>query len=435
MTNSISIHIIGLGVAEKAELTAEAKQALAEAQWVIGSNRQIDIVESLLVDQQTLELPKLSELKKWLEKQQALDVQSIVVLASGDPLYYGIGRWFGNHFDISQLTFYPGISSIQSACHELGLSLQDVDVLSLHGRPVQQIRKNIKCNQNLLLLTDWKSQPQVLAQECIDAGLETSLISVCENLGYAHQQIRHFNVQELIDNNIEFDPLHVSILQTNGPGGVLPEFPGIPDENFITGAEPGKGLITKREVRLAILSLMQPANKDIIWDIGAGCGSVAVELAYWNKSCQVYAVEKHPERLSCLKANTERFGVVSQLKVVEGRAPTVLDELPKANKVFIGGSDGELPELLNQVWQGLPDHGVLVSSAVTENTKQILINFLQTRQECQDANYETLQIAVSKGGSLAGQLVYRPGLPVSLFQFIKRSLIKAEQGPKTICQA
>jgi len=421
---SLSIHIIGLGVNQSAELTGQAQLALSGAQWVIASPRQLNVVEELLTEQQTKHLPPLPELLTWMndlaEVSGTSEPINIVVLASGDPLFYGIGAWFGRHFSKECIRFYPAVSSIQVACHELGLSLQDVDVLSLHGRPLQKIRSQIKQNQTLVILTDKNSFPQALAHECIHAGFAQSTITVCEALGYEKQKVRSFIASELVHSGIEFDALHVSVIQTKGPGQKLPEFPGISDEWFITDGPAGKGMITKREVRLNILSLLQPANEDVIWDIGAGCGSVAVELAYWNNKCQVHAIEHHPERLACLEGNRQKFGVVANLTVAAGRAPAILVDIPAPNKVFIGGSDGKLPELLDQIWNLLPEGGVLVASSVMETSKQSLIQFLQTRDQLNDSLNETSQIAVSRGGALAGQLLYRPALPVTLFKFVKQ---------------
>jgi len=155
------IHIIGLGVTEKAELSELAKASLLTSSWVIGSERQLAVIEDLLpetINQKVL--PPLQDLSVWLADKCA---ESITVLASGDPLYYGIGRWFTKHYASDNLRFYPAVSSIQAACHELGLALQDVDVLSLHGRPLSQIRKIIKPSQNLLILSDKNSVPQALA--------------------------------------------------------------------------------------------------------------------------------------------------------------------------------------------------------------------------------------------------------------------------------
>jgi precorrin-6Y C5,15-methyltransferase (decarboxylating) len=215
------------------------------------------------------------------------------------------------------------------------------------------------------------------------------------------------------------------VIEVKGKGLVLPSFPGIPNESFITDVanknsiEKTSAMLTKREVRLAILSLIQANNADVIWDVGAGCGSVAVELAYWNKQVQVHAIEHHEARLACLEANRDRFGVVSQLNIIAGKAPEKLSGLPDPTKVFIGGSGGSLPEILMLAWQKLPIGGLLVASAVTEATKQYLFQFMNMRESAQDVELETLQVSVSKGSKLAGQLLYRPSLPVTLFKFMK----------------
>mgnify|MGYP000129670695 CR=1 FL=1 len=411
------IHIIGLGVAENAELAAQAQAALLAADIVIGSERQIDVVRSLFTKDSVVEflfLPKLSELKTVINSAAE---KTIAVLASGDPLFYGIGRWFTKHFAAQQLHFYPAVSSVQAACHQLGWSLQDVDVLSLHGRPLEKIRLHLKAQSKLAILTDKNSQPEDLAEECWLAGFEHSSIWVCEKLGYADQTVREFSVQELLEESFDFDPLHVSLIDLKGEGGFLPNFPGIPDHHFITGTVSGKGMISKREVRLQILSMLQAANEDVIWDIGAGCGGVAVELAYWNQRIAVHAIECHEQRLLYLQQNQQRFGVVSNCHIVAGRAPECLTTLPMPNKVFIGGSDGELQALLQQVWQLLPIGGVIVASAVIEGTKQQLQAFALSLLPAQ---VECVELAVKRGSINAeAELDFKAKLPVQIFKFIK----------------
>lgn len=409
------IHIIGLGVSELAELSAQASQALVKADVVIGAERQLTTVSTYLknTNAQQVELPKLSELAALISRFQNA---SVVVLASGDPLYYGIGRWFSKNFSSAQLQFYPAVSSIQAACHRLGIALQDVDVLSLHGRPVEGIRTQLKCNKQLLILTDKNSQPQRLAKECLVAGFSDSTITVCENLGYRKETISTWKVSTLADEQQLFEPLHVSLVKVLGVGGVLPEFPGIPDHHFKTGAEPGKGMISKREVRLAILSLLQVSIGDVVWDIGAGCGGVAVEMALWNERASIYALELNAERLTYLKENRAHFGVVQNLHVVEGRAPEALDDLPAPDKVFIGGSDGELKELLEKTWQLLPANGVLVASGVIDSTKQQLQQFAQGLNAQQ---VESVEIGVKRGLVEEGGFNYVAKLPVEIFKFVK----------------
>jgi len=409
------IDVIGLGVTDRALLSAAAQLALENAEFVIGSERQLKVVSHLLTKQQQVILPPLAELAKLLEQNNSL---ATVILASGDPLHYGIGRWLTKKVGVDLLNFHPAVSSMQAACHLLGVSLQDVEVLSLHGRPVEKIRAALKVMSPLLVLTDKNSQPQRLAQECLAAGFSQTTITVVEKIGYPEQTVRKFYLDDLLNKpELSFDALHVSYIEPQGLGGCLPEFPGFEDQFFITGMEQGKGMITKREVRLAILSLLQPSHSDVVWDIGAGCGSVTVELAYWQKKAKVYALEHHQQRLKCLHENCEKFGVSENVNIIIGRAPQQLSELPAANKVFIGGSDGELLSILATSWQQLPENGLLVASAVTENTKFQLQQFAEQLNEHQQV--ETLQIAVSKGTRLAGQLLYKPNLSVTLYKFTK----------------
>ncbi|TEW56532.1 precorrin-6y C5,15-methyltransferase (decarboxylating) subunit CbiE [Psychromonas sp. RZ22] len=445
------IAVIGLGVAENAMLSEAALVALQSADLVIGSERQLRTLEKHLAvqpkienlhegEQQKIEsqigslpprteiFPKLKELKALIETEN-----KVVVLGSGDPLYYGIGTWISKHFHNATVRFFPAVSSITQACHSLSIAQQDVNVVSLHGRPLAKLKVALKAQQTLLLLTDKDSLPHHLAAVCLQTGFTEAEIIVCERLGYTEQKISRFTVQDLLKAESEgklqrFDTLHVSFILCGANKGYLPQFPGIKDSHFETGELGSKGMISKREVRLAILSLLQPSRKDVIWDIGAGCGGVSVEMAYWQPKAKVYAIEHNQARFDCLLQNTQKFGVVNNLNTKFGRAPEVLMGLPKANKIFIGGSDGELPKLLEKLWTTLPEDGQIVVSAVMENTKSQLLDFYNKRAELKDAELETLQVAVNKSKSLAGQLAYKPALPVSLFSFIKSNTQKGHSG-------
>jgi precorrin-6Y C5,15-methyltransferase (decarboxylating) len=433
----MAIHVIGLGVAQQAVLTANAVTALKQAQVVIGSARQFESITHFVSDQtsnqyQFIERPKLNELKVLLAD---LAEQNVCILATGDPLYFGIGCWLNKQQELIQnlareLYFYPAVSSIQTACHKLGLSLQDCDAISLYGRPIETLRSLIRHNQTLVILTDQHSQPKRLAQECVELGYHAAKITVCEDLGYEKEQIRSFSIKALLTDSsasaltssaLSFSELQIVVIQT-GISEMMPQFPGFNDELFITGKAPGKGMITKRIVRLTVLSLLQPSRGDVAWDVGAGCGGIAVEWAYWNKAGQVHAIEHNDQRFECLQQNSQRFGVVDNLIPIQGRAPAALDSLPQANKVFIGGSDGEMSELLALCWMQLPLNGVLVVSAIMENTKQQLLTFREELLMVGSATIATTQIAISPGEELAGQLVYRPNLPVTLFRFQKNTI-------------
>ena len=439
------IHVIGLGVNEHANLDASAQAALAslsEQDIVLGSPRQHDTIAAYFHNAQRCDLPKLKQLEGDFATWQTQGATQVVVLASGDPLYYGIGAWLMRTFSPENLMFYPNVSSIQVACHRLGLSLQDVNVVSLHGRPLSSLRRHLQSNSTLVLLTDQYSQPKHIAQECVQAGLDQSEITVCEALGYEQEKVRSFvaeafTAEEAFETALDFDPLNVIVVKTSQQTSFYPSAVGIPDASFITDKGDGKGMITKREVRLAILSYMNIEQGDTVWDIGAGCGGVSVEMAYWHPRSHIIAIEHHPERLACLTANQDRFGVMQNLSIVAGRAPDVLVDLLSQhngqnrapNKVFIGGSDGELSALMAQVWDLLPDGGSLMVSAVTEDTKFQVMQFAQARESAQDADEQSLQVSIAKGERLAGQRLFRPNLPVTLHHFKKHF---AEHMIKTI---
>jgi len=414
----MSIHVLGLGVAEYTILDHAAAKVLLAADCVIGSPRQLACISAYQTAAQIIPLPPLRELADLLV---AYETQTIVLLASGDPLVYGIGCWLLKRYPKNILHFYPSISSVQRACHALGFAWQDVDVVSLHGRPRESIRRNLQKQRICVVLTDQYSSPDFLAAECCAAGFADSTLWVCERLGYADQKIQQYTARDLNNVPVDVDPLHITVMQLHGDGGVFPEFAGIPDASFVTDqAQAGQGMLTKREVRLAILSLLQIAKGDVVWDIGAGCGGVAVELAYWQADAQIHAIEYHAARLQCLQANREKFGVMQNLQIHAGRAEALIQQLPSANKVFIGGSGGELAALLVQTWQQLPKSGLLLASAVTEQSKQQLITFAQNHPH--DCDYESLQIAINKASTLAEQWVYRPSLPVTLFKFRKTAI-------------
>jgi precorrin-6Y C5,15-methyltransferase (decarboxylating) len=456
-TQNNTIHVVGLGVAQNAQLSIDAQRALQNADIVFGSKRQLATIATFKFSETTEQrlLPPLSELKSQLKNElKTAKHYTIIMLASGDPLYYGIGRWVNNHFSDSALYFHPAVSSIQAACHQLGLSLQDVEVISLHGRPLVSIRRVLKAQKTLLILTDKNSQPYDIAKECIAAGFEKTTLWVCERLGYPQQKVREFSADTLVhgkwltdtsasampiadtvsvDKNFPkqgllsspwkqpFDPLHVTVVNVQGKGNVLPEFPGIPDERFSTGESGGKGMISKREVRLAILSFLQTENEDVLWDVGAGCGGVAVELAYWHPRATIYAVECHEQRLQYLFINRDRFGVINNLHIIQGRAPEVLHDLPAPNKVFIGGSDGELTHLLPYVWSLLPATGVLVVSAVTDNTRRIVDDFMSISLDAEqrEHNAESVDVTITRKKMIDGQWNQQKKLPVTLYRFKK----------------
>jgi len=406
------ITVIGLGICQPPLLNAKALSALGSCDCIMGSPRQLEsIAHAQFVANQSRTQPAslcLPKLKHIAHEIKGFD--HVVILASGDPLLFGIGKYLQSEFG-DQVTCISGVSSLQGACELTGLSLQDAQLVSLHGRPLNHLKRHLQPHRTLLILTDQNSHPQAIAKVLVAVNLGLSKIHVCERLGYEDQNQQQFIAQDLATNSTPFASLHVTVVHTLGIGHVMPNFPGIADAHFVTDGESGKGLLTKREVRLNILSLLQPAPQDIAWDIGAGCGGVAIEWALWNPQGQVYAIEHHDQRIACLEANKEAFGVSANLSVIQDKAPDCLKELPFPDKVFIGGSGGELSRIMQLAWQRLKPGGRLATSAVTEPSKAALRQF-SLHVEQQPTDY--LQVAISRHDTIAGQDLLRPALPVTL---------------------
>ena len=366
------IEVVSLGCGSS--LSGPAQQAVANAELVLGSTRQLAEVAHIesRADQQAFPSP-FSELANILADNQD---KSIVVLASGDALFYGVGSWLDRVIGRQHLVFHPNISSVQACFHAIGQPWQGAEVASVHGRALESLGRHLRNHALLALLTDAKSNPAAVGRKLVDLGLEPSTVWVCEAMGTEEQAVTQFTAEELAQDSREFNPLNVCIVRVQGEPRELPSFPGIPDHWFVTGSEPGYGMISKRETRLAILSLMQPTPEEIAWDLGAGCGSVSVEWARWNNHGRIYAVENDSARVDCIRENSRKFGTELNLDIIEGTAPACCADLPQPNAIFIGGS-GDLDDMLNFGWETLPAGGKLVASAVTEKSQAALQRFLE----------------------------------------------------------
>lgn len=416
------IYVIGLGAAEQVKLTIEAEQALFDSQIVIGSSRQLTTIKGYLdrngINIELMALPKLDRLKQFLRETQG---RNVALLASGDPLFYGIGKWAAQAFP-DRVVFFPAVSSIQAACHYLGVALQDVNVISLHGRPISLFRQQVRNNRQYLFLTDHINNPAMIAAELIAGGFETSELWILERLGYSNQRVRSFEPQTLLNQTIQYDELNIVYVKTQGQGGVYPEFPGVQDQLFITCADStgkipssNQQMITKKEIRLSILSALQTPSGSVCWDVGAGCGGLATEWGIFAQAASIYAIEQNPERYGCILQNKAYFGV-ENLQPILGAAPEALLDLPSPDRVFIGGSDGELTELIQYCWQHLNPMGKLVVTAVTENSKWQMHQALQSIQP-QEA--DMIEIAIKRKSLIGTSEILRPQLPVQIMTLVK----------------
>jgi len=416
------IHVVGLGLGNSETLSNDALHAIHNAALIIGSQRQLACVQSLVNnDQERSTYPSpFADLSAQLSTYLANNpTNEICLLASGDPLFYGISDFLLRHFFADQLTFYSNTSSIQAAFARIKKPWQQAKVISLHGRPLSNLIPHLANNPLIALLTDQHSHPQAIANLLCKHGCDQSKLWICAAFGSEDEKISTFIAKALANHSQNFHPLHITIIETKIAQCTLPSFAGFQDELFITDSDQaGKGMISKREVRLVALSLLQPQAHDIAWDIGAGCGTIAVEWAYWNQKGTIYAVEHHAKRLICLEKNKQKFGV-HNLHIIADKAPQGLDKLPQPNAIFIGGTAGKLSAIMDYCWDSLLAGGCLVINCVTENCKLELQQWLQQQNIANNA-LEWTELAVSKGDQLAGQLLMRPRLSVRLLKIVKQ---------------
>lgn len=411
------IYIVGLGLGDPDSLSGEAKTAMAQSTLVLGSQRQLLCLESLLDDDQSQQHypTPFADVIPLLEANINHDV---CLLASGDPLFYGLGDLLLRHFKPTQLHFFTNTSSLQFAFARLKKSWQYAKIISLHGRPLRSLIPHLADQQRYAVLTDQYSHPQAIAALLCEYGCENAALWVIEALGTPAENISFFKAQQLAQETQPFHSLLITVIETNETHCTLPRFAGFDDHLFFTDTnQAGKGMISKKEIRLAALSLLQPQAGEIAWDIGAGCGAIAVEWAYWNPSGILYAIEHHPKRLNCLKKNKHKFGTLN-LEIIAQRAPQGLTKLPRPHAIFIGGTGGELAKIMDYCWSRLATQGCLVINCVTENCKSALLNWLQ-QQNLPEHQLDWTDISVSKGDILADQLVMRPRLAVRLLKITK----------------
>ena len=387
------ISVVSLGIGDISALSTNARTSIIEAEVIIGADHHFDEITDLAPTALCVRYPSpFNQLKVMLEKYAD---RKITILASGDALFFGVGRLLCNIVGRQSLRFYASISSVQACFHEIGLPWQDARVVSVHGRPTAVLRRELVPNTLLAVLTDSLSSPQVIAAEVNNAGFYGACIWVCEAMGGQQQCIRQYSVEGLMNEENTFHSLNVCILQLGSSAHCNSAFPGIADHLFETGSRPGFGMISKREVRMTILSCMQPLPGEIAWDIGAGCGSVSVEWARWNPRGKIYAIESNVERIGYINQNREKFGVVDNCLVTQGIAPNICAELPNPDCIFVGGSSGALHELLEFSWSKLGCGGKLVVSAVTADSKVVINQWLQNA-DALNARADWVEVSVRK---------------------------------------
>lgn len=395
--------IIGIGEDGLYGLAPAARTALANAEIVFGGARHLDLAAPAIHGEQH---PWRTPFSASIDAVLAARGRKVCVLASGDPFHYGVGATLSRHIDPAQMQVIPHPSAFSLAAARLGWPLQDVISLSLHGRPIDLIRPHLHTAARILALTSDEKGPGALAALLVEAGFGRSIITVMEALGGPREQVR----SQMADGFTltEIDPLNIcAITVVPLPGArVLPLTPGLDDVLF-----EHDGQITKRDVRALTLSALAPRRHELLWDIGAGSGSIGIEWMLADPSLKTIAIEAEPARAERIARNARSFGV-PELRVVGGPAPHVLAGLEAPHAIFVGGG-GTDPGVMEAAVTALRTGGRLVANAVSLEMEQVLLTLHAER------GGELVRLAVAHAAPLGGMTGWRPAMPITQWRWSK----------------
>jgi precorrin-6B C5,15-methyltransferase / cobalt-precorrin-6B C5,C15-methyltransferase len=296
--------------------------------------------------------------------------QAICVLASGDPMCYGVGATITKHIPISEITIIPAPSAFSLACSRLGWSLPEVETLSLCGRPVSLLQSYIYPGAKLLILSSGQETPGIVAELLTNRGYGGSKITVLERMGGIHERI--LEGIAAFWQETEIAALNTIAVDCIADVGVMPlsRFPGLPDSAFHHD-----GQLTKREVRAITLSSLAPLPGELLWDIGAGCGSISIEWMRSNFRCRAIALEQNETRINYIVDNAAALGTPN-LQIITGKAPEIIHNLPTPDAIFIGGGV-TAPGLFDICWNALRPGGRMVANVVTLEGEQTLFQWYE----------------------------------------------------------
>ncbi len=393
--------IVGIGEDGVEGLAPVARSLIQAAEIVFGGRRHLALAAPLI---RGASRPWPSPFEGAIQDVLAHRGRDVCVLASGDPFVYGVGSVLLRHIDAREMVAVPAPSTFSLAAARLGWALPETIQLSLHGRLLDFVRPHLQPGARVLALTSDGEGPATLARLLADAGFGRSRLTVLEALGGPRERIRAATAAAFDLGDV--DPLNAVALEVEASSGarVLARAAGLPDALF-----EHDGQITKREIRAITLAALSPRRGELLWDVGAGAGSVAIEWMLADPSMRAVAIEARSDRAARIRRNAAAFGVPG-LEVVEGAAPAALEGLDRPDAVFIGGG---ATIMLDAAVRALRAGGRLVVNAVTAETEALLLQRQAT------LGGELTRIAIARLEPVGHRQGWRPALPVTQWVWIK----------------
>ncbi|MET9481732.1 precorrin-6y C5,15-methyltransferase (decarboxylating) subunit CbiE [Streptomyces sp. NPDC006638] len=396
--------VVGIGADGWRGLSVASKDALRDADVLIGGPRQLDFLPDECGGER---VPWPSPLRPAVPRLLAAHAgRRIAVLASGDPMFYGIGRALSEEVGAAALRILPHPSSVSYACARLGWPVEDTEVVTLVGRPAARLAAALYDGRRVLVLSAGASAPAEIAALLRARGYGPSRLHVLEQLGAERERHTVGAAHDWAEP--AGDPLNVVAVECRRDADAprIGAVPGLPDHLY-----EHDGQLTKRHVRAATLGALAPAPGELLWDIGGGSGSIAVEWMRTHRSCRAVSVERDPVRAERIGRNAHALGV-PDLTVVTGAAPAVLAGLPVPDAVFVGGGL-TAPGLLDACWAALPAGGRLVANTVTLESEALLARWYGR------FGGELVRLAVAHAVPVGGFTGWRQAMPVTQWAVTK----------------
>lgn len=395
--------VVGIGEDGLAGLGDEAKRRIAGAEVIFGGKRHLALVASFVKGEAR---PWPTPFDAEMADVLALAGKQVCVLASGDPFFHGVGVTLARKVNAQDMHVIPAPSAISLAASRLGWPLQDIETVSLHGRPLDLIRPLLQPCARILALTSDADAPAAIARLLTELDFGASQLTVLEALGGPNEKSRSNRADSFDLANI--NPLNVLAIEIESTpqARILPLTSGLADHLF-----EHDGQITKREVRAITLSALAPRRGELLWDIGAGSGSIGIEWMLAHPSMRAIAIEADPTRAARIGRNAATCGVPG-LVVVEGSAPKALAVLDTPDAIFIGGG-GSDAGVLNAAIKALRAGGRLVANAVTLEMETLLL------ARHASLGGDLTRIALSRVTPVGSMQAWRPAMPVTQWSWVK----------------
>jgi precorrin-6Y C5,15-methyltransferase (decarboxylating) len=405
---------VGLGASGIDSLTEPARAALSAAKFVFGSARQLALVAPLLRAEKRAWPSPFSQ---GLELLFARRGEPTCVLASGDPFFYGIGATLAPHLTPSEYVCFSAPSSVSLAAAKLGWSLQDVEVVSLHGRELSIVVRSLQPRRRLFVLSWDRRTPRALAELLVQRGFGSARLFVLEELGGSKERVRNALASEFCSradppaSTLSFDDVQdlnlIGVELSRDPSAMFVPLRGsLPDNAF-----EHDGQLTKQDVRAVTMSALAPRPHARLWDVGAGAGSISIEWLLSHPSASAIAIEKEPERAARIARNASALGVPN-LQVIEAEAPAGLVGLAAPDAIFVGGGVGNTA-IFEACLEALGAGGRLVMNAVSLESEAQLIRWQGSH------GGELRRLAIDKAEPLGTVTGWRRAMPVTQWRLTK----------------